>query len=73
MPSDESLFESVVGRDDSGEANIEFTKPDGSTLDFNFEEVGTEEAPHDFPDEGTPEVSLSLLPNRGYIEYTEPA
>jgi len=38
-----------------------------------FEEVGTEEAPHSFPDEGTPEVGLSLVPNRGYIEYDDGA
>lgn len=68
VPDDKSLFDEVVGRDDSGDANIQFHEPDADErLRFEFTNVGTEEAPHGFPEEGTPEVSLSLIPDSAKV------
>ena len=71
-PEDSSLFDQLVGRDDAGSASIAFQRPDGATLEFEYDNVGIEEAPHPFPDEGTPEVSLALTPNAGRVVYTPP-
>jgi len=62
----------LIGRDDSGSASIAFEKPNGARLEFEYDEVGTAEAPHAFPDEGSPEVGLSLTPNAGRVVYTPP-
>lgn len=69
VPVDDSLFEELIGRDDSGDASIAFETPGNKRLDFKFENVGTESAPHSMPDEGSPEVTLSLIPDTGYVEY----
>jgi len=70
-PVDGSLFQSLIGRDDAGNASISFTNPAGASLSFDFERVGIESAPYSFPDEGSPDVSVSLLPDRGYITYDD--
>lgn len=69
VPVDDSLFDELIGRDDSGDASIAFETPGNKRLDFKFENVGTESAPHSIPDEGSPEVTLSLIPDTGYVEY----
>lgn len=73
VPVDDSLFEDLLGRDDSGGASIAFERPDGAKLDFQFQNVGIESAPHDYPDEGAPEVTVALIPDSGHIAYTAPA
>ena len=73
VPVDDSLYQEVIGRDDSGDASIAFEKPNGDRLSFEFKNVGTESAPHEMPDEGAPETTLSLIPDSGYVEFTQPA
>lgn len=69
-PTDDSLYADLIGRDDAGDASISFTNADGDTLAFEFRSVGLESSPYPFPDEGVPEVSASLIPDRGWVEYT---
>ena len=69
-PSDASLFQSLVDRDDAGDASISFTNAAGDTVAFEFRNVGLTTAPHSFPDEGVPEVGVELVPDRGWVEYT---
>lgn len=68
-PVDDSLFQELIGRDDAGQASIGFTNTNGDELRFEFRGVGLEEAPHAFPDEGTPDVSVAMIPDRGWVEY----
>lgn len=68
VPDDQSLYDEVTGRDDSGDATIQFHEPNADErLRFEFTNVGTEEAPHGIPEEGTPEVSLSLIPDSAQV------
>jgi hypothetical protein len=68
VPDDSSLYDEVTGRDDSGDATIQFYEPNADErLRFEFANVGTEEAPHPYPEEGTPEVSLSLIPDSAQV------
>lgn len=73
-PDDKSLFDDVVGRDDSGDAHIQFHKPGADErLRFEFGNVGTEDADHPYPEEGSPDVTLNLIPNTAkvLVEDTE--
>lgn len=72
IPDDQSLFDEVTGRDDSGDANIQFHEPTADErLRFEFTNVGTEEAPHSFPEEGSPEVGLSLIPDSATVKVED--
>jgi len=67
-PDDDSLYQDVIGRDDSGDANIQFHEPNADErLRFEFTNVGTEEAGHPFPEEGSPEVTVELIPDSAKV------
>lgn len=70
IPTDDSLYQELIGRDDAGSASIAFTKPDGAKLEFEYDNIGVSEAPHSFPEEGSPEVGVSLTPNAGRVIHT---
>lgn len=71
-PTDDALYQELLGRDSAGNATIAFERPDGARLDFNFEEIGLESAPIPMTDEGAPDQTVSLVPNVGYVNYTSP-
>jgi len=68
VPDDDSLFQEVIGRDDSGDATIQFHEPDADErLRFEFANVGTSTADHKYPEEGNPEVEVDLTPNSAQV------
>jgi len=69
VPVDDSLFQEVIGRDDSGNASIAFETPGNKRLEFQFENVGTSSAPYSFPDEGSAEVTVNMTPDVGYVVF----
>lgn len=62
-PTDDSLYQSLLGADDAGEATITFEKPNGDSIEYVASNVGLEEVPYSFPEEGAAEVSVTLIPN----------
>ena len=63
-PTDKSLYQSVLDRDDSGTMNIQFARDGGGDrLRFEGDRIGLSEAPYSFPEEGAPEVDVTITPD----------
>jgi hypothetical protein len=73
VPTDDSLYSELLGRSDGGTGTITFERPDGAKLEFTFENAGITDAPVSFPDEGSPDQSVSDVPDTGYVTYTAPS
>jgi hypothetical protein len=66
--TDDVLYTELLGRDDAGDASIQFTKPStGEVLRYEATGIGIAEAPHSLPEEGANEVDLSIVPNTARI------
>jgi hypothetical protein len=67
-PSDDQLYQDLIGRDDAGTASIAFER-ENQKLTFTFDKIGFTEAGHPMADEGSPEVGITIVPDTGYIEW----
>lgn len=72
VPDDDSLYQELVGRDDAGDMNIQFNRASSDErLRFEYGSIGLEEAGHPIPEEGSPEVEVTILPNTTTIKVED--
>jgi len=71
-PTDDALYQDLLAADDAGNATIQFSKPStDEVLRYEASEIGIEEAPHSFPEEGAIEVGLTIIPNTVEVKVSD--
>lgn len=70
-PTDDQLFNDLIGASDAGDLSVQLAKPSGEVLRVEATNVGIEEGDHPIPEDGAVEVDLTLIPDTVTVKVTD--